>query len=91
MKISYDPAKCLRNIEERGLSFDNVLDLDWTKALIKEDQRHDYGERRYATLAPIEGRLHVLIFTRRGEAIHVISLRKANRREVNHYEQATRF
>lgn len=38
----------------------------------------------------IDGRLHMLVFTWRGETMHVISLRKANKREVRCYEQATR-
>lgn len=88
MEITYDPAKCQRNIVERGLPFDLVRDLDWSSALIVEDTRHDYGERRFQVLGFIGERLHVLVFTPRGAAVHVISLRKANKREVKRYEQA---
>lgn len=34
----------------------------------------------------IAGRLHALVFTPRVGKVHVISLRKANRRETRHYE-----
>ena len=34
-----------------------------------------------------EGRLHMLVFTPRGGDVHVISLRKANRREIKRYEE----
>jgi len=71
MDITYDAVKCQRNIEARALSFDRALELDWSKALIAEDVRHDYGERRYRVMAPIDARLHVMIFTPRGNALHV--------------------
>lgn len=87
MQITYDAAKCRSNIEGRGLPFDLVQELDWSSALIVEDIRHDYGERRFQVLGFIGERLHVLVFTPRGAAVHVISLRKANKREVRRYEQ----
>lgn len=88
MEITYDPDKCRRNIKERRLSFDIAGDLDWSSALVVEDIRRDYGERRFQVLGYIGDRLHVLVFTPRAAAVHVISLRKANNREVKRYEQA---
>ncbi len=85
--ISFDPAKSLRNEAERGLPFALALDLEWATALIKEDLRKDYGERRFLLLGHIHGRLHAMVFTPRNDKAHVISLRKANAREVKHYEQ----
>lgn len=58
-------------------------------AFIVEDRRRDYGERRYQAMGPIDGRLHVLVFTPRAGAIHVISLRKANDRELRLYASKT--
>jgi uncharacterized protein len=69
------------------LPFSLVLDLDWRSALIKEDTRGDYGERRYQVLGLIHARLHAVVFTPRHDKVHVISLRKANNREVKHHEQ----
>ncbi|WP_410498120.1 BrnT family toxin [Chitinibacter sp. S2-10] len=89
MKISYDPTKQQRNIAERGLSFELAADFDWSSALLVEDTRQDYGERRFQALGYIGERLHMLVFTPRDGAVHVISLRKANRREVTHYENQT--
>ena len=37
----------------------------------------------------IRGRLHALIYTRRGTRIRIISLRKANNKEITRYEKAT--
>jgi len=84
--ISFDPKKNERNIAERDLSFDLVEEFEWDSALVVEDSRKDYGERRFQALGLIDGRLHALVFTPRAGRVHVISLRKANRREVRHYE-----
>jgi hypothetical protein len=87
MAISYDPAKNARNIRERNLSFELVRDFDWSTAYMLADARRDYGEPRFQALGEIEGRLYMLVFTPRGDDLHVISLRKANPREINRYEE----
>jgi uncharacterized DUF497 family protein len=84
--ITFDSGKNERNIAERGLPFELVEDFEWDGALVVEDVRKDYGERRFQALGRINGRLHALVFTPRGGSVHVISLRKANRREVKLYE-----
>jgi uncharacterized DUF497 family protein len=86
--VDKDPEKDSRNIAERGLSLDLAGHLDWSSALIWEDMRKDYGERRYCVLGLIEGRLHSVVFTPRDGKPRVISLRKANNREVKRYEKA---
>lgn len=91
MEISFDPSKNERNIIERGMSFTAVEQLDWPTAIIKEDVRQNYGERRYLALGLIGDRLHALVFTPRKDRVHVISLRKANPREVKGYEQKTKY
>jgi uncharacterized DUF497 family protein len=90
MEIEYDPAKNERNIERRGLSFDLAAGFDFETALIRPDLRHDYGESRYQAYGMIGSRLHFLAFSLRNGAIRIISLRKANTREVRFYEQETR-
>ncbi|MGH8157493.1 MAG: BrnT family toxin [Rhodanobacter sp.] len=89
MEISYDPTKSERNIAERGLSFERAVDFDWLTARVAEDVRRPYGERRFQALGLIDGRVHMLVFTPRGAAVHVISLRKANKREVKQYEKTS--
>ena len=86
MDITYDPVKSARNIALRGISFDRVAEFDWSGALVVEDNRKDYGEPRFQALGYIEERLHMLVFTPRAGELHVISLRKANQREVTRYE-----
>ena len=89
MEIKYDPRKCERNIQERGLSFERVNDFEFETAWFVEDRRRDYGETRIRAFGYLDSRLHALVFTVTGEVLRVISLRRANRREVKRYEAAT--
>ena len=61
--------------------------LDWDRALTAEDVRGGYPESRFVTIGPIRGRLHVMAWCWRGRKLRVISLRKANAREVRRYEE----
>ncbi|MCX8049741.1 MAG: BrnT family toxin [Methylohalobius sp.] len=85
MEIEFDPEKNERNIRVRGIPFTLAAKFDFSSALILEDKRQNYGEARYQAIGYIESRLYVLVFTPRGEIMRVISLRKANRREVKRY------
>ena len=89
MLIDFDPDKSARNEQERGLPFTAVKRFDWEKAVFSEDTRFDYPEQRFIGLGKIEERVHVVCFTPITDGIRVISLRKANQREVRRYENAT--
>jgi len=85
MEIEFDEAKNKRNILERGLSFERVSEIDFNEVVIYPDNRNDYGEIRYIGLCYLDKRLHILVFTEVKKGIRVISLRKANNREVTRY------
>lgn len=88
MKLEWDDTKRNETLKERGLDFANVASVDWSTAFTAEDTRADYAEVRFVTMAPIANRLCVFAWCWRGEALRVISLRKANDREVKRYEKA---
>lgn len=85
MRVYFDPAKNERNVRDRGLSFDSVVDFDFQSAVVFVDDRREYGEARYVALGHLGGRLHVLCFSEAVDGIRVISFRKANSREVARY------
>ncbi|KFI30429.1 MULTISPECIES: BrnT family toxin [Haematobacter] len=87
MKLDWDDAKRDWTLRERGLDFASVAEADWDSALTAEDLREDYAERRFVSLVPIRNRLCVVAWCIRGDALRVISLRKANTRERKRYEQ----
>jgi uncharacterized DUF497 family protein len=63
-------------------------ELDWDAALAWIDNRRDYAEQRLVALAPRNTTLYYVAFVDRDEVRRIISLRRANRREVRHYEEA---
>jgi uncharacterized DUF497 family protein len=88
VKLEWDDKKRNRAVAERGLDFADIARVDWDIAFTVEDTRVDYAEARFVTMAPINDRLCVFAWCWRGEALRVISLRKANERERDKYEKA---
>ncbi|CAZ87908.1 conserved hypothetical protein [Thiomonas arsenitoxydans] len=87
MRIEFDPAKDLSNQAKHGVSLAFAGELDWEAALVWIDARFDYGETRMIALAPKTGTLYYVAFIDRDNTRRIISLRRANRREVKHYVQ----
>jgi uncharacterized DUF497 family protein len=87
MRVEFDPAKDAINQEKHGLSLAFAAKLDWDASLVWVDDRHEYGELRMIALAPDTGVVYCVAFVDRGETRRIISLRRANRREVKHYVQ----
>ncbi len=81
MRISYDPAKRQKTLDERGLDFEDapIVFAGFTFEL--EDTRQDYGETRMICFGYLAGRLVVIGYTPRGAVRHIFSMRKANERE----------
>mgnify|MGYP001581043322 CR=1 FL=1 len=88
MRIAVDPAKDASNQEKHGLSLALAAALDWDASLVWVDERREYGELRMIALAPETGILYCVAFVDRGVTRRIISLRRANRREVKHYVQS---
>ena len=81
MRISYDPAKRDKTLAERGLDFEDALEIFQGLTVEVEDARKDYGERRILCFGLLAGRLVVVGYTPRGSVRHIFSMRKANDRE----------
>jgi uncharacterized DUF497 family protein len=88
MEFDWNPAKCGKNIADRGIVFADVLVgfIDPARKVARDD-RKDYGEVRYNMLAKVNGRVFHITFTERGKILWLISARKANQREQRRYEQ----
>jgi hypothetical protein len=85
MAITYDPAKRAWTLRERGLDFEDAEEVFAGPTFDQEDDRRDYGEVRVITAGLLRGRMVILVWTRRGQARHIISMRKANEREKRRY------
>lgn len=88
MQIGFDPAKDSANRTKHGVSLALAEELDWDAALVWIDDRFKNDEWRMIALAPKTGILYYVAFVDRGEVRRIISLRRANRREVKHYVQS---
>lgn len=67
MNITYDVKKNTLNSTKHGISLGRALEFDFDTALVKQDERYDYKEKRYQAIGYLGNRLHVLIFTPRKE------------------------
>ena len=88
MRIEFDPAKDEANVAKHGVSLAFARQLDWDAALVWVDDRFSYDEHRMIALAPETSTLYYVAFVDRGEALRIISLRQATRREVKHYVES---
>lgn len=85
--ITFDPLKDALNRIQDGVSLELVREIAWDEIVSWVDERRNYGEVREVGLAPINGRMFCVVFTRRNSALRIISLRRANNREENRYER----
>ena len=79
MRISYDPAKRDKTLAERGLDFEDTLEVFQGLTVEIEDTRKEYGERRILCFGLLAGRLVVIGYTPRGSVRHIFSMRKGQR------------
>ena len=87
MNYEFNPDKDESNLDKHGLSLVEVNDFEWETAVVREDTRKQYAEQRFEAIGYIGNRLHVMVFCLRANAVRVISLRKANPREVKNYAE----
>ncbi|TMK42763.1 MAG: BrnT family toxin [Alphaproteobacteria bacterium] len=87
MKITSDPAKRQAALRERGLNFADAAVVFAGPTITVQDTRRDYGEARYQTVGFLADRMVMVVWTPRGEARHIISMRKCNDREKANYQE----
>ena len=86
MSVSYDEAKRLKTLEERGLDFRDAPKVFKGITITGLDDRKDYGEERYITFGYLDDRAVILVWTDRENSRRLISMRYANDRERAHYQ-----
>jgi hypothetical protein len=90
MNFEWDEGKNRINIDKHGISFRDIVPVfvDWEQdGLLIEDIRQSYGEDRFILFHFFASTLLCVVFTWREDNIRIISARRANRREMRHYEQ----
>ena len=91
MNVTFDPAKDAANMATHGVSLTEAAGFEWGTAVVWPDTRRDYGEARMVALGYIGLRIMALVFVDRPPEQpterRIISLRKANSREVKRYAE----
>jgi uncharacterized protein len=86
--FEWDDDKAAANLAKHKVAFDAVGRFEWNTAVEVEDDRFNYGEPRMVATGWIDGFLHTLTYTWRGDTIRVISLRRSDRPEQKVYAKA---
>ncbi|CCI03375.1 conserved hypothetical protein [Microcystis aeruginosa PCC 9443] len=86
MEYQWDEAKRLTNLRKHGIDFADVPTVFDGNILTVEDERYNYGERRFVTFGLLQGRVIAIVHTEREDQTRIISARKATK-----YEQRTYF
>lgn len=79
--ITFDPAKRDATLAARGLDFADAGQLFGGRHFTRRDDRFDYGEDRFISIGTVNGSIVVIVWTPRGAARHIISMRKTHARE----------
>lgn len=87
VRISFDPLKDQTNRAKHGVSLALAARFEWDSAVIWPDTRKNYGEPRMSCLGYIGLRIFAMAFVERSSECRIISLRKANSREVKRYAE----
>ena len=74
-------------IAKHGLDFRDAEKVFQGITLTAEDNRQDYGEKRFISLGLLDDMVVVVVYTERSEKIRLISMRKANQKERKAYEE----
>ena len=62
--------------------------FEWEDAFAWADRRFEYDEDRWTAIGFVGARMYVVVFVDRADSRRIISLRKANDREVRKYAEA---
>lgn len=85
MLIEFDSVKRALTLAQRQLDFMRAQDVFAGLTFDATDNRFDYGEERTITFGALDDRWVVVVWTQRGEARRIISMRYANEREIAEY------
>ncbi len=87
MEVEHDENKRIATREARGLDMTRSSAILNGPALTARDGRKEYGEERNISIGFPDDAMAVVVWTLRGEAHRIVSLRKANERERKFYSK----
>jgi len=85
MEFEWDNEKNNRNIEKHGIDFADAVAVFDNPILEFEDDRKDYGEKRFFGIGIIRDLEISVVYTKRINIIRIISARRARKDERQKY------
>jgi hypothetical protein len=83
--FEYDLVKSAANLKKHGIDFERAQEL-WRDPWIIEAPARTRDEPRFITVGQIDGLHWSAIWTPRGDAVRLISVRRARKEEIGQYE-----
>lgn len=81
MRFTWHEEKRRTTLAKRGLDFADAEEVFGGPTFTFEDERRDYGERRWVTMGLLREKVVVIVHTETEDEIRVISMREAERDE----------
>jgi uncharacterized protein len=85
MSLEWDERKRQSNLRKHGIDFAVVERLFEGRVVERTDVRHDYSEQRIIAYGEVDGLILTIIYTKRNDALRIISARRARRDERKDY------
>lgn len=91
MEFEWDPLKAEANLKKHGVSFEEASRVFFDENAVEFfDSEHSDDEVRFLLVGISKVRLLFVGYTVRGEAIRIITARKADAGEVRYYNEQKR-
>ena len=81
MDFEWDSSKDEATRRERGIGFERAAEILEGQTIEWPDERREYGEDRIRALGESSSEVLHVVYTRRGDVVRIISVRRANRKE----------
>ena len=85
MSFEFDPNKSAANKDKHGIDFDEARAL-WSDPWLLEAPAKTVDEPRFIVIGKIREKLWSAVCVRRGDNVRIISVRRARKQEIEHYE-----
>jgi uncharacterized DUF497 family protein len=85
MPFEYDPNKSAANKDKHGIDFDEAQAL-WRDPWLLEAPAKTVDEPRFIVIGKIREKHWAAVCIRRGDNVRIISVRRARKQEIEHYE-----
>ena len=85
MLFEYDPAKSATNKAKHGIDFDEAQVL-WKDARMLEAPAKTDDEPRFLVIGKIGDNHWAAVCAHRGDTVRIITVRRARKQEIDHYE-----